>query len=107
MAGYGPYISTITLPNGQKYDIKDQEARDLIASIVAGGLTFVVSADASNTPAGITWENAGTTVTGVLSASIDTKAYIYLVPHVKDSQGHVDYYREYVTVNFGTEASPV
>lgn len=106
MAGYGPYISTITLPNGQKYDIKDQEARDLIASIVAGGLTFVVSADASNTPAGITWIKDDTTITGVLVASSDTKAYIYLVPHEKTGTT-VDYYREYVTVNFGTEQSPV
>lgn len=106
MAGYGPYISTITLPNGQKYDIKDQEARDLIASIVAGGLTFVVSADASNTPAGLTWENDGVLVTGTLVAGSATKAYIYLVPHAK-TQGAVDYYREYVTVNFGTEQSPV
>lgn len=106
MAGYGPYISTITLPGGQKYDIKDQEARDLIASIVAGGLTFVVSADASNTPYGVTWENAGTRVEGTLVASIDTKAYIYLVPHEKTGST-VDYYREYVTVNFGTEQSPV
>lgn len=106
MAGYGPYISKITLPNGVSYDIKDQEARDLIASIVAGGLTFVISSDASNTPAGLTWENEGVTVTGTLAASSDTKAYIYLVPHVK-TQGAVDYYREYVTVNFGTSESPV
>ena len=106
MAGYGPYISKITLPNGVSYDIKDQEARDLIASIVAGGLTFVVSADASNTPAGITWEKDGTTITGQLAASSDTKAYIYLVPHEKTGTT-VDYYREYVTVNFGTEQSPV
>ena len=105
MAEYGPYISKITLPNGLTYDIKDQEARDLIASIVAGGLTFVVSSDASNTPAGLTWENEGTLVTGELAAGSNTKAYIYLVPHVK-AQGTVDYYREYVTVNFGTAESP-
>ena len=106
MAGYGPYISKITLPNGQSYDIKDQEARDLIASIVAGGLTFVVSADASNTPAGVKWEKDGNLVEGELVASSATKAYIYLVPHEKTGST-VDYYREYVTVNFGTEQSPV
>ena len=106
MPNYGPYISKITLPNGVSYDIKDQEARDLIASIVAGGLTFVVSTNAANTPSGLTWENAGVVITGTLAASTDTKAYIYLVPHEKDSQGIVDYYREYVTVNFGTEAEP-
>lgn len=53
MASYGPYISKIVLPNGTTYDIKDQEARDLIASIVAGGLQFKVSATAADTPAGI------------------------------------------------------
>lgn len=106
MPGYGPYISKIVLPNGQSYDIKDQEARDLIASIVAGGLTFVISGDASTTPAGLTWENEGVIVTGTLIASEQTKAYIYLVPHKKE-QGVVDFYREYVTVNEGTESSPV
>lgn len=106
MPGYGPYISKIVLPNGQSYDIKDQEARDLIASIVAGGLTFVISGDASTTPAGLTWDNEGQTVVGTLVASEQTKAYIYLVPHKKE-QGVVDFYREYVTVNEGTESSPV
>lgn len=100
------YISKITLLNGQVYEIKDQEARDMIASIVAGGLSFVVSQGANTTPAGITWEEDGTTITGTLTAGSDTKAFIYLIPHVK-TQGAVDYYREYVTVNFGTAESPV
>ena len=87
---YGPYISKVTIASGT-YDIKDQEARDLIASIVAGGLTFKVSslADGSDTPAGVTWDNNGTVVTGSLTASSSTKAFIYLVPHEKDGQGNV------------------
>ena len=99
------YISQITLPGGLVYAIKDQEARDLIASIVAGGLTFVVSDSAATTPEGLEWDNNGTKVTGTLAASSSTKASIYLVPHKKTASG-VDYYREYVTVNFGTESTP-
>ena len=104
---YGPYLSKITLPNGTTYDIKDAEARELIAKITAGGLSFVISSDAASTPAGITWVNDNVTVTGTLTASDLTKAYIYLVPHEKDHSGKVDFYREYVTVNFGTQAVPV
>lgn len=103
---YGPYLSKITLPNGTTYDIKDAEARELIAQIAAGGLSFVISTDAASTPAGITWVNDNVTVTGTLTASDLTKPYIYLVPHEKDHSGNVDFYREYVTVNFGTQAVP-
>lgn len=100
------YISKITLPNGITYEIKDEEAREMIAQIAAGGLSFVISTDAGSTPAGITWVNDNVTVTGTLQASDLTKPYIYLVPHIK-TQGSVDFYREYVTVNFGTQAVPV
>lgn len=100
------YIAQITLPGGSVYYIKDQEARDAIAAIAARGLSFKISTQANDTPAGVTWDNNGTTVTGSLTASVDTKPYIYLVPHKKNSQGSVDFYREYVTVNFGTEADP-
>ena len=101
------YISYITLPNGQKYDIKDQEARDLISSIIAGGVQFKVSTNAATTPQGISWDDEGSTVLGTLVASGETKAFIYLVPHKKDVTTHkVDFYREYVTVNFGTEQDP-
>ena len=110
------YIAQITLPGGSVYYIKDEEARELIEQIAAGGLSFKVSTDAASTPVGVTWDNNGTTVTGTLVAgdgttpsgsTINTRPYIYLVPHVKDGQGNVDFYREYVTVNFGTEQSPV
>lgn len=106
MADDKKYISQITLPNGSIYYIKDAEAWEAIASIVAGGLSFKVSTGASTTPAGVEWDDNGTTVIGTLAASSQTKAYIYLVPHSKNGSGVVDYYREYVTVNFGTEESP-
>lgn len=34
---YGPYISRVTLPSGHSYDIKDQEARDLIHELQSTG----------------------------------------------------------------------
>ena len=34
---YGPYISKVTLPTGNTYDIKDAEARDLIAELQRNG----------------------------------------------------------------------
>ena len=37
MPTYGPYISKVTLPSGNTYDIKDQEARDLIMEITSPG----------------------------------------------------------------------
>ena len=113
---YGPYISKVTLPNGSTYDLKDAEARELIDQLAAGGLTFKVSTDAASTPYGLTWDNKGTTVTGTLvagdgttpSGSTNTRPYIYLVPHkvTAGTPDVVDYYREYVTVNFGTAQSP-
>jgi hypothetical protein len=106
MADDKKYISQITLPNGSIYYIKDAEAWEAIAQIVAGGLSFKVSTGASTTPAGVEWDDNGTKVTGTLTASDQTKAFIYLVPHAKDGTGTVDFYREYVTVNFGTEESP-
>lgn len=35
------YISKITVPGGDTYSIKDQEARDLISQIVAGGVAYI------------------------------------------------------------------
>lgn len=121
---YGPYLSKVTIPNpragesGQPatltYDLKDQEARDIIEAMQSAGLSFKVSTNAGTTPLGVTWDNNGTLVTGTLiagdgttpSGSTNTRPYIYLVPHKKSSGGTVDFYREYVTVNFGTVASP-
>ena len=102
---YGPFISKITLPNGSTYDIKDQEARDLINQIAAGGLSFKISSDAATTPLGVDWTKDDVVITGTLQAGVSTKPYIYLVPHVQTA-GDADYYIEYVTVNEGTEASP-
>lgn len=111
---YGPYISRLTLPGGATYDIKDAEARELINQIAAGGLSFKISSTAATTPVGVSWEKDGVIIVGTLVAgdgttpagSQNTRPYIYLVPHVQ-TQGDVDYYFEYVTVNEGTDVAPV
>ena len=105
------YISQITLPNTNTYYIKDSEAREQIAQIIAGGLTFVVAydgtgePDVTKIPAGATVKYQGTTYTGTLAASAATKPNIYLVKSDVSATGR-DIYEEYVTVNFGTTATP-
>ena len=87
-------ISRITLPNGQTYDIKDSVAR----SAIAQGISFHIATNASNTPAGVTWDDDGTIITGTLVASADTTGF-YLVP-AKNTSGK-DIYSEYVAVDNG------
>ena len=91
------YLDRITLD--QEYLLRDSEARDLIAAIQGGVLSFVVSNSAANTPKDVKWGN----VTGTLVASRDTTGKIYLVPA---SSGTGDAYVEYVTVTGGTTSSP-
>lgn len=87
-------ISRITLPNGVTYDIKDSVAR----SAIAQGISFHIATDAATTPAGVTWDNDGTIITGTLVASADTTGF-YLVP-AKNASGK-DIYSEYVAVDNG------
>ena len=101
-------ISQITLPDGHTYDIKDAYARQMIEDLAAGSLAFVKVTDASDTPYGVTWDDSGTTITGTLVASADTKGKIYLVPATGIS-GRQDIHAEYVTIitgGAGTELSP-
>lgn len=100
---YGPYISKVTLPNGTTYDVKDQEARELIAALQ--GVVFHKVTDASDTPVGVTWESGGTTITGTLTAANAEKSWIYLVPTIHTETK--DIYAEYITVNSGTSDTPV
>ena len=87
------YISKITLPDGNTYELKDLEARSLIADLAAGSLAFVKSTDAASTPYGIQWDDDGTIITGTLVASADTKGKIYLVP--TEHTGATDIFDEY------------
>ena len=87
-------ISKITLPSGTTYNIKDEEARTAIASITT--FDYVICTNAANTPKDVQWQSGGTTITGTLVASADTKGKMYLVP---DSLGTKDIYDEYITIN--------
>jgi len=101
------YISKITLPNGQTYDLKDAEARAQIAELVASGVSFIRSTNADNTPLGVTWDDGGTLITGTL-APLDSEnkplVSFYLVPN-SNTQAK-DSFAEYKVVNIGSEAKP-
>lgn len=93
-------ISKIVV-NGIMYDLKDTTARELIA----GGVTFIISTDASNTPEGVTWETPeGVTIVGTLAAASAKKGGIYLV--LISGAATKAVYAEYIAVNKGTEADP-
>ena len=101
------YLSQITLPDGNTYDLKDAEARALIDQIVGGSLAFIKSTAANNTPEGVTWNDGSTVITGTLPASDDTKGKIYLVPQTNGAGK--DIFAEYTTVAIsgsGTEQDP-
>lgn len=109
---YTNYIAQITLPDNVTYHIKDSEAREWIADIMAGGLSFVLAWDGASTPvvanipAGVVVHYNGTAYTGTLAASATTKSSIYLV-HSDATPGVTrDVYEEYVTVNLGSTATP-
>lgn len=96
------YISRITLPDNNTYELKDLEARDLIADLAAGSLAFIKCTAAGDTPKGVTWGDPA--ITGTLEASSETKGKIYLVPSVNGSGK--DIFDEYTTINTGTKDSP-
>jgi len=99
------YISQIALPDGNTYELKDLEARGLIADLAAGSLAFVKSTAAADTPYGVTWNDGSSDITGTLVASADTKGKIYLVPTTTGSGK--DIHAEYVTiVSGGTSQNP-
>ena len=101
------YLSQITLPDGKTYDLKDAEARALIAQIEAGILAFIKCTNAANTPQGVQWTDGSTVITGTLVASETTQGKIYLVP--QQTASGKDIYAEYTTIvasGSGTELDP-
>lgn len=100
------YISKVTLPSNGTYEIKDREAREMIASIG----NFIVAWDGASTPVianipdGVVVTYNGTTYTGEMTAASAQKKSFYLVKST--TQTGKDVYDEYVVVNTGTEASP-
>jgi len=89
-----PVISSITLPSGTTYDLKDAEAREAISHL--NSFSYAICTNAADTPYGVTWDNNGTPVTGTLAASSATLNKIYLVPQ---TNGTDNYYDEYLTIN--------
>ena len=88
-------ISVWVSPNNTEYNFKDAAAREAIAAI--NGREWYVVTNAADTPYGVTWDKGGTTITGTLVASADTKAKIYFVPDVAETGK--DIYSEWVTVS--------
>ena len=98
------YISKITLPNGESYELKDLEAREQIQELINVGLKFMRSTDAATTPIGVQWEDQGVVITGTLTADAAHHNYIYMVPD-SSATGRSQYI-EFMTMNFGTDADP-
>lgn len=90
------YLEEITLPSGTVYDLHDKRVDNL------NNWSYEICTSASNTPYGVTWDNAGTTVTGTLVASASTLNKIYLVPR---TNGTNNTYDEYITVKSGSTYS--
>lgn len=101
------YISKITTSQGTFY-LKDVEARDLIAAI-SGQIQFNLSTGTNDTPLGVTWDNAGTLITGNMKPATNegTQANpiwvpvtgYYLVPQTNNAGQ--DYFAEYIVVTTG------
>ena len=95
-------ISKIRLPGSETtYNIKDAAAREAISHI--NSFDYVISKNAATTPSGVTWDDDGTTITGILAASADTLSKIYLVP---STNGTHDVFDEYITINTSETSTP-
>lgn len=92
------YISRITLPDGITYDVKDLEARKLIAQIQSAGISFKISTSAGDTPKGVTWTKGDTQIVGTLEPSAAIVS-IYLVQVQKTETNNI--YAEYICVKSG------
>lgn len=92
-------ISRIKLPSGNYYDLKDAEARRMIA----GGISYIIAWNGSSTPvvadipAGVVVTYNGTNYTGTLAASADTVGKFYLVKSTTQVET-LDVYDEYATM---------
>ena len=99
-----PSISQIQLPSGNVYEIKDAEARRLIA----GGVTFIVAWDGSSAPdvskipAGVVVYYNSTAYTGTLTTAAAQSGAFYLVRSSTQVET-LDIYDEYSVV--GAEGS--
>lgn len=98
------FLSKIVLPDGNTYNLKDTDARDLISQLSSGSLAFIKSTGAADTPYGVSWTDDDIPVVGELVAADGTKGKIYLVPRTTAAGKNA--YSEYVTVNIGDTSTP-
>lgn len=87
----------LELPSGSIYDIRDKRVDNL------NNWEYHLCSSAADTPKDVSWDKAGTTITGTFVASADTMYKIYLVPSIN---GINDIYDEYITINEGDEEDP-
>lgn len=103
-AAYKDVDTTITTGSASTNLPTTQAVADFVTTEIGkiDSLTKIVCTNASDTPAGVVWDNQGTTVTGTLVASSNTNRNIYLVP---STNGTKDVYDEYITVKIGSNYS--
>ena len=112
-----PVIERITLPSGNTYYIADREIRDVVDALsqtVAGGVSFIIAWDGTDTPAvaqipqGVKVIYNNVEYTGTLSAETTgsgahAQAGAFYLVKSATSAGNKDVYDEYVPV--GAEGS--
>lgn len=112
-----PVIERITLPSGNTYYIADREIRDVVDALsqtVAGGVSFIIAWDGTDTPAvaqipqGVKVIYNNIEYTGTLSAETSgsgahAQAGAFYLVKSATSAGNKDVYDEYVPV--GAEGS--
>lgn len=101
-----PVIEKIKLPSGNQYFIADREIREVVDTIsqtIAGGVSYTVAWDGSDTPivsqipAGVVVRYNGQNYTGTMSADSAQPGAFYLVKS-STSVDSKDVYDEYVPV---------
>lgn len=93
------YISKITLPSGNSYDVKDAWARDQINNGVGFTIAWngAAAPDVSKIPAGVVVKYNGTEYTGTMAASTAETGTFYLVKSSTQVET-LDVYDEYIVV---------
>ena len=104
MANSKKYLSKFTLPSGEVYYLKDQEARELIASVGTFIVTWdgIAAPDISKIPEGVSVTYNDTAYIGTLSAtddSINLKAFYLVKTSTVISEQPKDIFDEYAVVD--------
>lgn len=106
-----PVVQKITLPSGNEYYIADRQLRNVVdglAQTIAGGVSFNIAYDGTDTPvvsqipAGVKVVYNNTEYTGTMAASSAQAGAFYLVKS-GTTAGQEDVYDEYIVVDGGWE----